>query len=52
MTKKDDSPGKPRTHFDQVPVDIVKKIAKEDLAPGNKRGASGASRKPLVRKTK
>ena len=38
MAKSNDVTRKPRTHFEQVPVDVVKKIAEEDVSKDKKAG--------------
>jgi hypothetical protein len=42
MTK----PKEPKTHFEQVPLEIVKKIAAEDIPDGETSGTDGASEPP------
>ncbi len=39
MTKSNDATRKSRTHFEQVPVEVVKKIATQD-APKDKRAGT------------
>lgn len=50
MAKSDDAPRKSQTHFEQVPIEVVKKIAddmsKEDKKAGTARvGVETTSRK-------
>ena len=49
MTKTDDAARKPQTHFEQVPLEVVKKIAKEDVSKDNKAGIDSGTGKPTSR---
>lgn len=52
MTKTNDATRKPQTHFEQIPLEVVKKIAKEDVSNDNKAGIAGVLSRPLERKGK
>jgi len=47
MTK----PNEPKTHFEQVPLEIVKKIAEEDIADDETCGAEGAVDSPAKKRS-
>jgi len=49
MTKTNDATRKPQTHFEQVPLEVVMKIAKEDASKNNKAGIDSAAVKPTSR---
>ena len=42
---------KPRTHFEQVPLDVVKKIAEGDLYKDDKAGADHVIVEPAFRRS-
>jgi hypothetical protein len=42
MAKSNNGTRKPQTHFEQVPLDIVKKIAEPDVRKGKKAGTARA----------
>ena len=44
-------PPKPRTYFEQVPLDVVKKVAVRDLLKRPKVGPRPVTREPASRKT-
>jgi hypothetical protein len=46
MAKSNDAPRKSQTHFEQVPIEVVKKIADPDVSKHKKAGTarSGAER--------
>jgi len=47
MTKSND----PKTHFEQVSLEIVKKIAEEDIADDETSGAEGAVEPPAKKRS-
>lgn len=51
MTKRAVERPKPRTYFEQVPLDVVRKVVLPDSAKKHKRGSRGVSREPASRKT-
>ena len=50
MPKSNDATRKPRTHFEQVPIDIVKKIAEQDVTKDKKAGTARAGAEGTSRK--
>lgn len=51
MTKRNGAPRKPQTHFEQIPLEVVKKIAEEDLPKDKKKPGTGKlSVEPASRK--
>jgi len=50
MAKPNDAPRKSRTHFEQVPIEVVKKIAEQDVPNGKKAGTARADGAPTSRK--
>jgi hypothetical protein len=50
MAKSDDATRKAQTHFEQVPVENVKKIAEQDVSKGKKVGADRPAAGPTARK--
>jgi hypothetical protein len=50
MAKSNDSRRKPHTHFEQVPVENVKKIAEQDVSGDKKAGTARAGAEPTSRK--
>jgi hypothetical protein len=51
MRKTKDATRKRSTHFEQVPLDVVKKIAEEDVPGSNKTATDEASADPKPTKT-
>ena len=49
MHKTDEAARKPQTHFEQVPLEVVKKIAKEDVSEDKKAGTGTRPVKPAAR---
>lgn len=41
MTKRNDATRKPQTHFEQIPLEVVKKIAEEDVSKDKKKPETG-----------
>jgi hypothetical protein len=50
MTKSNDATRKSQTHFEQVPVEVVKKIAEQDVSTGKKAGTGRVGAEPTSRK--
>jgi hypothetical protein len=50
VTKTNDATRKPQTHFEQIPLEVVKKIAKEDVSKDNKAGIDSRGVEPTSRK--
>ena len=50
MAKSPDATRKPQTHFEQVPIENVKKIAAPDVSNDKKAGAPRAGAEPTSRK--
>jgi hypothetical protein len=46
MAKSNGATPKPRTHFEQVPIEVVKKVADPDLPKGKKAGTVRVGAKP------
>jgi hypothetical protein len=51
MTKRILRWPKPRTHFEQIPLDAVRKVAERDLSTKQKKGNRQVIREPASRKT-
>jgi hypothetical protein len=51
MIHKDDATRKSPTYFEQVPVEVVKKIAAEDAFTGENPGTDNLTVEPVARKT-
>jgi hypothetical protein len=51
MTKRITPRPKPRTHFEQIPLDVVRKVAERDLSKKHKTGDGKVIREPAARKT-
>jgi hypothetical protein len=51
MTKRIPQEPATRTHFEQVPLDIVRKVTERDLSPKQKKGNGQVTREPSSRKT-
>jgi hypothetical protein len=51
MTKRILQGPKPKTHFEQIPLDVVRKVAERDLSKKQKKGNGQVSREPASRKT-
>jgi hypothetical protein len=50
MPKSNGASPKPQTHFEQIPVEVVKKVAAPDLPSGKKAGKARVGAKPTSRK--
>jgi hypothetical protein len=50
MAKSNDATRKSRTHFQQVPIEVVKKIAEQDGSRDKKAGTARVSAEPPSRK--
>lgn len=50
MTKTNDATRKRPTHFEQIPLDVVKKIAQEDVPENNNTATDEASADPTYTK--
>ena len=50
MAKSNDATGKPKTHFEQVPIDVVKKIAEQDVSKDKKARTASIGVEPTSRK--
>ena len=50
MAKTNDAARKPQTHFEQIPLDVVKKIAEEHVPKDNKAGIDSGGVEPTSRK--
>ena len=50
MAKSNDATRKSQTHFEQVPIEVVKKIAEQDVSKDKKGGAAGVGVEPTSRK--
>jgi hypothetical protein len=50
MTKSDEATRKSQTHFEQVPIEVVKKIAGQDVSKDKKAGTVRPSAEPTSRK--
>ena len=50
MAKSKDATRKPHTHFEQVPIDVVKKIAEADVSEDKKAGPAHVGARPTSRK--
>ena len=50
MAKPNDATRKPQTHFEQVSVDVVKKIAEQDVSKNKKAGTARAGVESASRK--
>jgi hypothetical protein len=50
MAKSNNATRKPHTHFEQVPVEVVKKIAEPDAPKDKKVGAARMGVEPTSRK--
>ena len=50
MAKSNDATRKSQTHFEQVPIEVVKKIADEDLSKDKKAGTVRVGAEPTSRK--
>jgi hypothetical protein len=51
MTKRIPQQPKPRTHFEQIPLEIVRKVTVRDLSKKHKTGTGNVIREPAARKT-
>jgi hypothetical protein len=51
MTHKEHAARKPRTHFEQIPVEAVKKIAERDVFTGEDAGTDNLIVEPVARRT-
>jgi hypothetical protein len=51
VTKTIDATRKSRTHFEQIPVEVVKKIAEADVPNDEKAGTDDVSIAPASRKS-
>jgi hypothetical protein len=51
MTKTNDATRKRPTHFEQIPLDVVRKIAQEDMPKNNNTSTDEASADPTPTKT-
>jgi hypothetical protein len=51
MTDKAHAARKPRTHFEQIPVEAVKKIAESDVSAGADPGTDNLIVEPVARGT-
>ena len=52
MTKTNDAAPKPRTHFEQIPLEVVKKIAEEDGSTDEEAGTDDVNIEPTSRKSR
>ncbi len=50
MAKSNDATRKSQTHFEQVPVEVVKKIADQDVSKDKKAGTVRVGAEPTSRK--
>ena len=50
MAKSNDAARKSQTHFEQVPIEIVKKIAELDMSKDKKAGTTRVGAEPISRK--
>jgi hypothetical protein len=50
MTKSNDATRKSLTHFEQVPIAVVKKIAEPDVARDKKPGTGRVGAEPTAKK--
>lgn len=50
MAKSNDATRKSQTHFEQVPIGVVKKIAEPDLAKDKQPGTARLGAEPTARK--
>lgn len=50
MAKSNDATRKPQTHFEQVPIDVVKKIAEPDVSKDKKAGTARAGVESIPRR--
>jgi hypothetical protein len=50
MAKSNNATRKPQTHFEQVPIDVVKKIAEQDVSKAKKAGTARVGVEPTSRK--
>jgi hypothetical protein len=50
MPKSNNGTRKSQTHFEQVPVEVVKKIAEQDVPKGKKAGTANVAVEPTSRK--
>jgi hypothetical protein len=50
MTKPNEATRKPQTHFEQVPIEVVKKIAEPDAPKDKKVGTAHTGVEPTSRK--
>lgn len=50
MAKSNDATRKPQTHFEQVPIEHVKKIAEQEVSMDKKAGTARAGAEPTSRK--
>jgi hypothetical protein len=49
MAKSNNATRKPQTHFEQVPIDVVKKIAEQDVSKDKKAGTPRVGVEPTSR---
>jgi hypothetical protein len=52
MTKTNHATRKSQTYFEQIPIDVVKKIAEEDVSKDKKAGTDNVNAGPTSRKSK
>jgi hypothetical protein len=50
MAKSNDATRKSQTHFEQVPIEVVKKIAEQDVSKDKKAGTARIGAEPTARK--
>lgn len=50
MAKSNDGTRKSQTHFEQVPIEVVKKVAGQDVSEGKKTGTLRTGAEPTARK--
>jgi hypothetical protein len=50
MTRSHAAPRKSQTHFEQVPIEVVKKIAEQDVSKDKKAATVRVSAEPTSRK--
>lgn len=50
MTKSNEATRKSRTHFEQVPIEVVKKIAEQDVSKDKKAGTARVGTEPTSSK--
>jgi len=50
MAKSNDVARKSQTHFEQVPVDVVKKLAAQDVSKDKRSGTARAGAEPTSKK--